>query len=264
MEWGERDSERGCDQLWVPLRVSEDETFSPGLLCVASRIPLSVKDGSCEAASGKCVSDYGCLVSCSVRCQLLRLCCTPVSMTDCGRGERVSGEADAERRGCDCGYGRTQCGPDRGTAWLKDVCVGRHAVARAKPVIKAAPTAAAAAAASPHSGGACWLFAATPTSVTDCCRQWRDSAAAERLCKNKHSLSLWLCDNTGRAVNLRETEYYVKYWAPSLKSLACAPAYLQVWSQWRCMTRRRFYWLFISIVFFFSTDSAPNIKKLCV
>lgn len=60
-----------------------DEMFT-GAFCVASRIPLSVNDGSCEGASGKCDSNYGCLVSCSVQRQLLRLCSTPVSMTDCG------------------------------------------------------------------------------------------------------------------------------------------------------------------------------------
>lgn len=70
-----------------------------GGFCVASRIPLSVKDGSCEGASGNCDSYYGCLVSCSVQCQLLRLCSTPASLTDWGGGKHVSGESDAE---CEC------------------------------------------------------------------------------------------------------------------------------------------------------------------
>lgn len=81
---------------WSALGFAVDEMFI-GAFCVASKIPLSVNDGSCEDASGKCDSNYGCLVSCSVQCQLLRQCSTPVSMTDCGWGKHVSGENDAER-----------------------------------------------------------------------------------------------------------------------------------------------------------------------
>lgn len=102
MEWGECDSVWGCDQLWVLLWVSVDEIVYWGLFCVASRIPLSVNDGSCEDASGKSDSNDGCLVSCSIQCQLLRLCSMPASMTDCGWGKHVSGGNGAERSKCEC------------------------------------------------------------------------------------------------------------------------------------------------------------------
>lgn len=91
-----------------------DEMFT-GAFCVASRIPLSVNDGSCEGASGKCDSNYGCLVSCSIQRQLLKLCSTPVSMTDCGRGKHVSGENNAECSKVECNSGYN-CGRSRQTA----------------------------------------------------------------------------------------------------------------------------------------------------
>lgn len=65
-----------CESLWMRCLL--------GVFVWACRIPLSVNDGSCEGASGKCDSTYGCLVSCSIQHQLLRLCSTPVCMTDCG------------------------------------------------------------------------------------------------------------------------------------------------------------------------------------
>ena len=55
VERGECDSERSCDELCLLLCVSVEEMFT-GAFCVASRIPLSVNDGSCEGASGKCDS----------------------------------------------------------------------------------------------------------------------------------------------------------------------------------------------------------------
>lgn len=70
------------------------ETFW-GRSCVAGEIPLSVKDGSCEGAPGKCESKPGALVSGSIQHQLLGLCSTWVSVTDCGWGE--SSNSDAER-----------------------------------------------------------------------------------------------------------------------------------------------------------------------
>lgn len=72
---------------------SQGETFwRPS--CVAGKIPLSVKDGSCEGASGKCESNPGTLVSCSIQHQLLGPCSSRVSVTDCGWGE--SSKSDAE------------------------------------------------------------------------------------------------------------------------------------------------------------------------
>lgn len=44
-----------CDQLRVPPRVFVEEPLT-GAFCGAGKIPLSVSDGSCEAASGKCDS----------------------------------------------------------------------------------------------------------------------------------------------------------------------------------------------------------------
>ena len=156
--------------------------------CVASRIPLSVNDGSCEGASGKCDSNYGCLVSCSVKCQLLRLWRTPVCMTDCYWGKHVSGEHNAEWRKdewnygwiiapgyLDCGYIRPTVASVTEYPWRAEflmLCVGSRGwqtVVRVTLVIKGTLTAGAA---SYHSGGvAGWAVMNTTTaSVTDCSR----------------------------------------------------------------------------------------------
>lgn len=86
-----------------------NEMFS-WALCMAGRLLLSVNDGSCEGASGKCDSKYGCSVSCSIEHQLLRPCCsTSVSMTVCGWGKHVSGDGDAERSIGVCNPGYRHC-----------------------------------------------------------------------------------------------------------------------------------------------------------
>lgn len=65
---------RRCESLWMRCFL--------GPIYVAGRLLLSVNDGSCEGASGKCDSKYGCSFSCSISHQLLRPCCSlSVSMS---------------------------------------------------------------------------------------------------------------------------------------------------------------------------------------
>lgn len=86
--WDACGFEQVCDPPWLLRGECVSHMFTE-VSCVASRISLSMNDGSCEGASSKCDSNYGCLVSCSMPSQLLRLRSTPVSMTDCGWGKHI-------------------------------------------------------------------------------------------------------------------------------------------------------------------------------